>query len=104
MALTEPARFVNRPCANVWFVPIPGVRVVLKPVIGLLDVAPSVACGVMLLSFHPIDASRRNSTPAFRACLPTVQLKLSPYCQRGLREERVEPNPADQFIKPLEPR
>src|SRR5574342_483054 len=103
MLPTEPARSINRFLAFVWFVPVmPGKVVESIPVTPKLP-APKSACGVMLLSFHPVVRSRLISPPALKACLPIDQLSVSAYCQRGLTELRVEPNPAFQFIEALVP-
>src|SRR5438552_3745722 len=53
--------------------------------------SPSWTRGVKLLSLKPRVRSTRFSRPNLNACLPRIQLSVSPILHSGLKDPRVEP-------------
>src|SRR5215472_10756687 len=93
--VSEPDRKSRRlritPLLPLMLVPAsPGIFVVLMAIvdIGANDVSPPVALGIVVDTApeppmsYPSEWPLRISPPALKACLPFVQLRLSPYVQR----------------------
>ena len=78
MLPTDPARSVSRLRAVVVLFPVRPEKATLSIPVTAAPPAPKRACGVKLLSFHGAELIKRNSPPVLNACLPLVQLRVSP--------------------------
>src|SRR5262245_3068895 len=81
---TEPARSVSNCAALVASAALMPVRVTFViPVTGNPD-APSATRGTTFALVAEFECCTRTSAPPLNACLPRVQLTVSPYVQRGV--------------------
>src|SRR2546422_8744681 len=99
MLVSDPERSVRMFRAVVWLFPLRPGMTTLSRFCTAGPPTPRMAWGVILLSPPELVLLYRHSAPVLNACLPAVQLILSPSWYEGLIVQREAPAFELQFMK-----